>query len=99
MYKLTATVKCPIALKDELTDKFHSCGIENITEEIVNYHKFISESRLYFDFVFMEMLSDEKDVAYLHFEFEDSEQGRTLAHDVELKVGWIPLNLRYRTIA
>lgn len=98
MYRLKATVKCPLALADELETALNGAGVEHIIRERIPYGKFVTESRLYWDFVFPEMLSDEADVAYLSYEFEDSAEGRSRSHDMELKLGWIPQNLHYVTV-
>lgn len=98
MYKIKATIKCPAALAGGLKRCLTDAGVVNIFEESVPFGKFILESRLYWDFVFPEMLTAEDDVAYLSYEFDDSAAGRGFSHDIELKLGWIPQNLRYITV-
>jgi|GEM_PF-1090424 len=95
MYKLKATIKCPTSLKDEMVQAVKNCGVKDIQVDAVPYAEFITESRLYWDYVFPEMKSDEKAVTYISFAFDDTPEGRKASHDCELKIGWIPQNLRY----
>jgi hypothetical protein len=97
MYKLKATIKCPAEGKAKIVECLRQYGVDSIEEERIPYGKFILESRMYWDFVHTEMQTDEKDVYYLYFFFDDTAEGRILSHEVELKLGWIPLNLRYVT--
>lgn len=98
MYKLKSTIKCPKEMEASFVKQLKAIGIEEMEIETVPYGKFINESRLYWDFVFPEMLSDEKDVTYISYVFDDTPEGRNRCHDAELKIGWIPQNIRYITV-
>ncbi len=98
MYKLKAVIKCPAAMTDEIVSRLNTLGVKEIEKTIIPFGTFIQESRMYWDFVFPEMASEGKDVAYLSYEFDDTPEGREFSHDVELKLGWIPQNLHYITV-
>lgn len=95
MYQLKCTIKCPEQMKSQIVDRLTQLKIDEIQIEKIDYEKFVSESRMYWDYVFPEMKLDGKPVIYLSFAFEDTKEGRELCHDAELKLGWIPLNIRY----
>ena len=95
MYRLRSTIKCPEEQKDKILDALNQLNIENIEVEEVPYDRFISESRLYWDYVFPEMKSDEKNVYYISYEFDDTPEGRQASHHCEWSIGWIPQNIRY----
>ena len=95
MYQLKATVKCPLDMREKMTEAIRKCGISDLEIKTVPYGEFIRESRLYWDYVFPEMKEDEKDVVYICYCFEDSAAGRKQSHNAELRLGWIPQNLRY----
>jgi hypothetical protein len=95
MYQLKATIKCPLEMGDEMAEAVRKCGISELEIKTIPYGKFIRESRLYWDYVFPEMKEDEKEVTYISYYFEDNAPGRKASHDTELRLGWIPQNLRY----
>ena len=78
-----------------MAETIKKCGISDLEERIVPYGEFIRESRLYWDYVFPEMKEEGKDVAYICYYFEDNAAGRKQSHNAELRLGWIPQNLRY----
>lgn len=94
MYKLRNTIKCPIEMKDHFLEELKKLGIDPKIE-VVPYEVFIEESRLYWDYVYPEMLNDGKDVLYLSFEFPDTPEGRKASHKAEWNIGWVPQNIRY----
>ena len=95
MYKLKCTIKCPKDAKDEMLQALSQCPVEHVDVQEVDYATFIDESRLYWDYVYPEMKDDKLPVTYLTFMFDDTPQGREDCHNTELKIGWIPLNIRY----
>ena len=95
MYKLRSTIKCPEPKAPELLGALESLGIQDIEVRQVPYGEFIRESRLYWDYVFPEMLEDGEPVTYLSFEFDDTPEGRAASHHAEWSIGWIPQNIRY----
>lgn len=95
MFQLHATIKAPQARVRELSEKVEALGVEEIIPHTVPYAQFAAESRMNYDFVFREMLTDGLDVVYLDFWFADSPEGRQAAYKVEFNLPQIPLNLRY----
>ena len=95
MYQLKCTIKCPEKMKPQIVDILTQLEIGEIEVETVSYEKFVGESRMYWDYAFPEMKQEGKPVIYLSFLFDDTKQGRELCHNAELKLGWIPLNIRY----
>ena len=95
MYKLRSTIKCPNEKRDEIVAKLQELDIKDYKVEVVAYEKFITESRLYWDYVFPEMKEDHKPVTYILFVFPDTQEGRKASHNAEWAIGWIPQNIRY----
>jgi hypothetical protein len=95
MYKLKSTIKCPDEKKQEIIEQIEKLNIPDYKVFQVDYETFIQESRLYWDFVFPEMLEAHKSVTYITFEFDDTPQGREQCHQAEWAIGWIPQNIRY----
>ncbi|MGN1344954.1 MAG: hypothetical protein ACI4U3_10250 [Traorella sp.] len=95
MYKLRCTIKCPNHMKDKLIEALNKIDINEIEVEEIPYETFIEESRLYWDYVFSEMLEDHQPVTYLSYEFDDTDEGRKASHFAEWSIGWIPQNIRY----
>jgi len=95
MYVLRSTIKCPNEMKEEILSALDKLNIKNPCIEEVPYDRFIQESRLYWDYVFPEMLKEEKPVTYISFDFPDSDEGREASHNAEWHIGWIPQNIRY----
>ena len=95
MYRLRSTIKCPVNKKDQILGELEKLQILNPEIEEVEYDRFINESRLYYDFVFPEMVSDRESVVYISYEFEDTPEGRKACHRAEWSIGWIPQNIRY----
>lgn len=95
MYRLNATIKAPLSRKEPLTAALRQLGVEAVRATVIPYAQFLRESRLNWDCVFAEMWTEEKDVVYLDFSFEDSDRGRQAAYQVEFQLPQIPLNLRY----
>lgn len=98
MYKLKATVKVPQSEVSTAVEQLHHLGVERIEVCDVPYEQFVRESRMNWDCVYEEMWTEKKDVAYLNFEFDDSDEGRAAAYHVEYYLKQIPLNLRYTTV-
>ncbi len=95
MYCLRSTIKCPAEMKDKILDALKQLDICDPEIEEVAFDRFAGESRLYWDFVFPEMLEDRKAVYYISYEFPDTDEGRKASHHVEWSIGWIPQNVRY----
>lgn len=95
MYLLKATIKCPNRLKESFINRLEEIGVKEIEVSSRAYGDFILESRLYWDYVYPEMLDEEKDVTYISFCYDDSEEGHQAMHDAEWHIGWVPLNIRY----
>lgn len=93
--KLQATIKAPQAQAEGLKAQLAALGVTGIQERTVPYQQFVEESRMNYDCVFQEAWDEGRDVVYLSFSFEDSDQGREKAHGVEYGLKQIPLNLRY----
>lgn len=98
MYKLRSTIKCPARMKDEIVGALQKLGITEHEIEEVPYGRFLEESRLYWDYVFPEMLDDKKTVAYISYEFPDTDEGRKASHHAEWNIGWIAQNVRYMEV-
>lgn len=95
MIKIQATVKAPQSEVSELKEQLLRLGVKEIQEHIVPYERFLKESRLNYDCVFINAWEERQDMIYLIFYFEDSAQGRKAAFDIEYNLKQIPLNLRY----
>ena len=95
MYKLRCTIKCPADKKEQFIKELGRLQIFDPEIEEIEYDRFINESRLYYDFVFPEMISDKKNVIYISYEFADTKEGRKACHDAEWNIGWVPQNIRY----
>ena len=95
MYKLRSTIKCPDSMKEKILEALDQLEIADIEVESVPYETFAEESRLYWDFVFPEMLEEKKPVTYISYEFDDTDEGREASHRCEWSIGWIPQNIRY----
>ncbi len=94
MYKLKGTIKCPTRLKDDFLKKLKNLG-KTATDTEIEYGAFIQESRLYWDYVYPEMLDDETSVHYITFMCDDTNEGREEMHNIEWHIGWVPLNICY----
>ena len=95
MYALRSTIKCPVRMKNEILEALRKLNITAYEIEEVPYGLFIKGSRLYWDYVFPEMLEDKKTVLYISYDFPDTDEGRKASHHAELNLGWIPQNVRY----
>lgn len=95
MLKIQATIKAPVSAAADLKQKLASLGAGEVSEQIVSYETFVSESRLNYDCVYPEAWEDKVSVVYLTFFFDDSREGREAAFRVEYGLKQIPLNLRY----
>ncbi len=95
MLKIQATIKAPVSAAQDLKQRLVSLGVGEISEQIVSYETFVSESRLNYDCVYPEAWEDKVSVVYLTVDFEDSRAGREAAFRVEYGLKQIPLNLRY----
>lgn len=95
MYKLRSTIKCPVEMKEHFLEELKKLQIEDPKVEVIEYGKFIDESRLYWDYVYPEMLEEGKDVLYISYEFPDTPEGRKACHKAEWSIGWVPQNIRY----
>lgn len=93
--RLQATIKAPQGQADGLKAQLSALGITEIEERIVPYRQFVEESRMNYDCVYQEAWDEGRDVLYLRFAFEDSNEGRDQAHRAEYFLKQIPLNLRY----
>ncbi|MDR1801438.1 MAG: hypothetical protein LBQ95_06340 [Lachnospiraceae bacterium] len=95
MKRILGTVKIPDRLTEEMSNDLKKLGVGEITESVVEYDDFIRTSRMDYDFVYREMITDKKPVVYLDFYFEDTDEGRDACYNVEFNLKQIPLNLRY----
>ena len=95
MYKLRCTIKCPEAMKEEMIAELRKANVEDLEVCSVSYEDFIGESRMYWDYAFPEMKSEEKPVTYISYEFPDTKEGRQACHYAEWCIGWVPQNIRY----
>lgn len=95
MYKLRSTIKCPLRMKEEIVKALQKIQITELEIREIPYEQFAGESRLYWDYVFPEMIEDRKPVVYISFEFPDTNEGREASHYAEWSIGWIPQNIRY----
>ena len=95
MNEMKATIKAPVSKVDELVEEIRKYGVSETEIEIVPYEKFMKESRFNYDFVFPEMITDEKEVAYINFYFPSDEKGRMAAWNVHYRLMQIPINARY----
>ncbi len=95
MEKLLATIKAPVEKVSELTEQLKQYEVKEVEVIKVPYEKFIEESRLNYDCAYPRMWEDKKDVAYINFSFDATEEGRKESFDVEYNLMQIPINLRY----
>lgn len=98
MYQLKCTIKCPAALKNQIAEELKKWNVNDFAVEEIPYGVFAEESRLYWDYVFPEMKTDKKAVAYISYAFPDTQEGRDHCHRVEMSLGWIPQNIRYEEV-
>jgi hypothetical protein len=82
-------------MKDQIVNALKGISITDLDIEEIPYGKFISESRMNWDYVFPEMKTEGKPVTYISFEFPDTPEGREASHYAEWTIGWIPQNIRY----
>lgn len=95
MRKIKATIKVPTSRAEEFLNQLYQESIEIVEVELVPYARFVRESRMNYDCVFPEMWTEEKDVSYLRFYFEDSDEGRDESFKLEYALMQVPLNLCY----
>lgn len=95
MLQIQATIKAPESAVAGLEQELAALGVEQITQRRVPYKAFVEESRLNYDCVYPEAWEEKKEVVYLTFFFDDSNEGREAAFRVEYGLKQIPLNLNY----
>lgn len=95
MSKILATIKCPNEEVEYIMEQLEALGVSQKTLESVPYDRFVEESRMDYDCVYARAWKEKKDVTYIHFSFEDSQEGRDACYHVEFYLKQIPLNLRY----
>ena len=95
MGKILATIKAPITMVEDLTEKMNACGIIPDAVREISYEQFVEESRMNYDCVFAQMWEEHLPVAYIDFSFDASDEGRAAAFNAEYNIMQIPLNLRY----
>ncbi|MDR1795092.1 MAG: hypothetical protein LBR25_06825 [Erysipelotrichaceae bacterium] len=95
MYRLRSTIKCPKNKQAEILSALQKLDITEVEVQEIEYGRFVSESRLFWDFVFPQMLEEKQPVVYISYEFDDTEAGRKASHRAEMNIGWIPQNVRY----
>ncbi|MCC8101610.1 MAG: MBL fold metallo-hydrolase [Clostridiales bacterium] len=95
MRKILATIKAPKSMVAQITQQLKEAGVEKVAVQTVSYSQFVEESRLNYDCVFPQMWEEKAPVAYIHFAFDGTDEGRTASFQVEYDVMQIPLNLHY----
>ena len=95
MLQIQATIKAPESMVSGLEQELTALGVEQIAQRRVPYEVFVEESRLNYDCVYPEAWEEKKEVVYLTFFFDDSNEGREAAFRVEYGLKQIPLNLNY----